>query len=131
MAKQRSDAARRVRQCERFARLIRITRLLLGHGRWGPESLAREVDCSERTVYRDITTLTMAGIPIHFDKGTQAYQVPAGFRFPGLEPTPSSGTPTTTNNGQLELARSILQEGEQLLGRLRTFCNMLEEQRAG
>jgi predicted DNA-binding transcriptional regulator YafY len=87
--KKRSDRDRRVRQCERFARLIRITRLLLGHGRWRPEDLARDIGCSVRTVYRDITTLTMAGIPIRFDKDANCYRVTEGFRFPGFSPDPS------------------------------------------
>jgi biotin operon repressor len=76
MAKERSDADRRARQCAKFARLIRIARLVLGNGRWGPEALAREIECSERTIFRDVETLTLAGIPIFFDKSVQAYRVP-------------------------------------------------------
>lgn len=87
----RPDRDRRVRQCERFARLIRLTQLLLGHGRWTPDGLARELGCSIRTVFRDISTLSMAGIPIHFDKERECYRVPDGFRFPGVDP-PSIGS---------------------------------------
>src|SRR5690349_7804327 len=86
MGQKRSDADRRTRQCQKFARLLKITRLVMGHGRWGPEDLAREVECSVRTVHRDILVLSMSGIPIHFDKASQAYRVREGFRFPGIEP---------------------------------------------
>jgi biotin operon repressor len=127
MIKQRKDSERRVRQCERFARLIRITRLLLGHGLWGPDDLAKEIDCSPRTIYRDIQTLSMAGIPIHFDKGCQAYRVPDGFRFPGVNT--SSGVEGSTNSETAILisdAKKMLSEGERFLGSLRQLISGLE-----
>src|SRR5437868_3283904 len=73
MARERSDADRRSRQCAKFARLIRIARLVMGNGRWGSEDLAREIECLERTIFRDVEALTLAGIPIFFDKSVQAY----------------------------------------------------------
>src|SRR5215212_6358501 len=66
MAEGRKDADRRSRQCARFARLIRIARLLMGNGRWGPEDLAREIECSVRTIFRDIEVLTVSGMPITY-----------------------------------------------------------------
>src|SRR5262245_65594730 len=86
MAKRRRDADRRSRQCARFARLIRIARLVTGNGRWGPEDLAKEVECSERTIYRDIEILSAAGIPVFFDKAIQSYRVTEGFWLTSLEP---------------------------------------------
>lgn len=131
-ARDRTDAARRVRQCERFARLIRITRLLLGHGRWGPEALAQEIDCSVRTVYRDITTLTMAGIPIHFDKATQAYRVPEGFRFPGFSPAGVATEARSLGTDEMRtLARSLLRSGEQWLEQVRALCRLVDQAHHG
>ena len=104
--KQRTDSERRIRQCERFARLIRVTQLLMGNARWGPNDIARELECSVRTVYRDITTLSMAGVPIHFDKECACYRVPEGFRFPGFEPKSSKSTSKanpTVERGVLEM----------------------------
>ena len=43
MAKKRTDAERRARQCERLSRLLRVLRLILGPGRWDAESIAREL----------------------------------------------------------------------------------------
>jgi len=60
MARERRDADRRSRQCAKFARLIRIARLIMGNGRWDPEDLARKIECSERTIFRDIETLSAA-----------------------------------------------------------------------
>jgi DeoR/GlpR family transcriptional regulator of sugar metabolism len=127
VAKQRRDADRRVRQCERFARLIRIAQLLLGHGRWGPDDLAKEICCSVRTIYRDITTLSMAGIPIHFDKGCNAYRVLDNYRFPGIESRRSN--PAKEPLHQLELlplVRSFIEDGERLIDHLKSMCEKIE-----
>ena len=86
MARKRKDSDRRSRQCAKFARLIKIARLVMGNGRWGPEDLAREIECSERTIYRDVEILTVSGMPIIYDKAIKAYRVREGFRFSGLEP---------------------------------------------
>ena len=127
MAKQRKDAERRVRQCERFARLIRITRLLLGHGRWGPDDLAKEIACSPRTIYRDIQTLSMAGIPIHFDKSCQAYRVPEGFRFPGIETKGRGAQENTDRIGVvLEQVKRFVHDGKELIRRMEALCQQVE-----
>lgn len=127
MTKRRSDADRRVRQCERFARLLRITRLLLGHGRWGPGDLAKEIACSPRTIYRDIQTLCLAGIPIHFDQETQAYKVPEGFRFPGIDPKPAKLAPGNDQlHPLLDRAKRFVQDGHELIRRLEELCQAIE-----
>ncbi len=131
MAKQRSDAERRNRQCARFARLIRITRLVLGNGRWGPDDLAEEVECSTRTIYRDVEILSAAGIPITFDKAKQAYSVQPGFRFSGLDPTTvdlrAAASPPI--HDLLVQARRVLKEAEGLTTCLRQLCDQLEPAR--
>lgn len=133
MAKERSDADRRARQCAKFARLIRIARLVLGNGRWGPEALAREIECSVRTIFRDVETLTLAGIPIFFDKSVQAYRVPPGFRFSGVEPemVEPGDVCSPAVHDLLCTARNLLQDAETFLVRLRTLCDELEAARRG
>jgi predicted DNA-binding transcriptional regulator YafY len=128
MARQRRDADRRSRQCARFARLIRIARLVTGNGRWGPEDLAREIECSERTIYRDIEVLSAAGIPVFFDKSIQAYRVPEGFRFSRLDlqqvEVCDGANPAV--HDLLVNARRVLKDAEAFLEALRTLCNQLE-----
>lgn len=128
MGKQRTDADRRSRQCARFARLIRIARLVTGNGRWGPEDLAKEIECSTRTIYRDVEILSAAGIPITFDKATQAYRVPSGFRFSKLDPltVDARDTASPAVHDLLVQARRVLKEAEGLITCLRQLCDQLE-----
>lgn len=123
MTKQRRDADRRVRQCERFARLIRITRLLLGHGRWGPDDLAKEINCSSRTVFRDIQTLCLAGIPVRFDRDSQAYQLPEGFRFPGID---SRRAEECLQGDKLRplinRTKKLVQDAQELIAKMEELC---------
>lgn len=53
----------------RADRLFSIIMLLQTRSRMTAGELSRELGVSERTLYRDIDTLSMAGIPIYADKG--------------------------------------------------------------
>jgi predicted DNA-binding transcriptional regulator YafY len=53
----------------RADRLISIVILLQIHERLTADDLARELEVSPRTIYRDITALNTAGIPIYTDRG--------------------------------------------------------------
>lgn len=88
MAKKRSDAERRIRQSDRLARVLRVLQLIQGPGPWTAQSLAQELECSERTIYRDLQTLSAAGIPWYFDDFSQSYRIREGYRgpFPQLQP---------------------------------------------
>lgn len=84
MAKRRTDAERRARQCERLARLFRVLQIILGPGQHDSRSIANQLECSERTVFRDLQALSVAGVPWYFDESCQSYRVRPGFRFSGL-----------------------------------------------
>jgi predicted DNA-binding transcriptional regulator YafY len=107
---------------------IRIARLVTGNGRWGPEDLAKEIECSERTIYRDIEVLSAAGIPVFFDKSVQAYRVQPGFRFSQLDPTTVEvcDTANPAVHDLLVNARRVLKDAEAFLDTLRILCRQLE-----
>ncbi len=80
MASKRTDAERRVRQTDRLARVLRVLQLIQGTGPTTAQSIARELECSERTVYRDLQTLAAAGVPWFFDEYAQSYRTRDGYK---------------------------------------------------
>ena len=81
------DSDRRVRQADRLARLLRILQLIQSKGRWNSKNLAEQEECSERTIFRALETLTVAGVPWEFSKEDLCYRVRPDFRFPVLNLT--------------------------------------------
>jgi predicted DNA-binding transcriptional regulator YafY len=91
--------------------------------------LAREVECSERTIFRDIEILSAAGIPVYFDKQVQAYRVTEGFRFSNLAPD-QVGIHDAANPAVHDLlvtARRVLKDAEGFIECLRRLCDELEK----
>jgi predicted DNA-binding transcriptional regulator YafY len=127
MAKQRPDADRRVRQCEKFARLLRLLRLLLGHGRWNARALAQELGCSIRTLHRDLNVLTMSGVPITYDRHGESYSVPATYRFPRLEQLPLAAPGQQAIREASSAAQKVIATVEQLGAQLRLFCDAMQK----
>lgn len=78
----RSDSERRLRQASRFARVLRMLDLIQSRGRYGVNDLARELDCSSRTVFRDLNVLELAGVPWYHDESDHCYRVRPDFHFP-------------------------------------------------
>ncbi len=82
----RPDRDRRVRQNARIARVLRVLNLIRSGG-WNATGLAQELECSERTVYRDLEVLQFAGIPWFFNERSECYEVRPDFQFPTLNLT--------------------------------------------
>lgn len=76
------DRDRRVRQADRLARILRVLELVQSRGRWTTKAIAEEIECSERTVYRDLDVLRFAGIPYYREGDQQFIRVRPDFRFP-------------------------------------------------
>ncbi len=55
----------------RADRLLSLLMLLQTHGKLPAHQLAKELEVSERTIYRDIDALSMAGIPIYGEPGRE------------------------------------------------------------
>lgn len=88
MPNKRPDAERRLRQSFRFGRLIKLLMQLQQERPRKIGDLARTLECSERTVFRDLQVLELAGVPWLFDRSFQGYQLQSGWRFPALQLTP-------------------------------------------
>ncbi|MEQ9379805.1 MAG: WYL domain-containing protein [Pirellulales bacterium] len=83
----RRDADRRARQNTRLSNSIRILELIQGKGRWNAKALAKEFETSQRTIYRHLAALEMAGVPYSFDESEQCYRVRSWYRFPTINLT--------------------------------------------
>jgi predicted DNA-binding transcriptional regulator YafY len=83
----RPDHERRLRQATHLARVLKVLELIQGRGRYGIKELAAELECSERTVFRDLTVLQLAGVPYYHDREAGAYRVRSGYRFPAINLT--------------------------------------------
>ncbi len=121
MAKKRTDAQRRIRQSDRLARVLRLLQLIQGHGNWNAATIAKKLDCSERTVYRDLQTLAAAGIPWYFDDFNQCYKLREGYRGhfpklpPGLESDPKDGTGNSAISDDARSIATLAKEAAQRL----------------
>jgi predicted DNA-binding transcriptional regulator YafY len=69
----------------RLARLLRLLTLLRARSARTPKAIARELDVSERTVYRDLNALELAGVPYRFDITDGGYRIDGDFFLPPLQ----------------------------------------------
>lgn len=83
----RPDSERRLRQATRFARVLRVLELIQGRARYGVKDLSEELECSPRTIHRDLNVLELAGVPWFYDEAEQSYRVRPGYNFPAVNLT--------------------------------------------
>jgi predicted DNA-binding transcriptional regulator YafY len=121
----RTDAERRVRQSERLGRLLRTLQLIMGKGRWDADGLAEELECSRRTVYRLLQTLSMAGVPWFFDESCRAYRVRPGFKFPMMEQSSPSTPAAPVPADRKRIVSKLIAEGEAFAATLDNFLKVL------
>lgn len=65
-----------------MSRVLRMLQLLMSRGRWTRQDIAAEQECSERTVYRDLQVLELAGIPVEHDPQNRFYRYGKISAFP-------------------------------------------------
>ena len=80
----RPDSDRRLRQAGRFARVLRVLEMIQGRAGYGVKEMAAELECSERTIFRDLNVLELAGVPWFHDQEDQRYRVRPGYNFPAM-----------------------------------------------
>lgn len=67
---------------KRTSRLIKLMLSLQSDSQNSPAKLLETSKVSRRTLYRDFRTLQEAGIPCHYDRFKQCYQIDSGFYMP-------------------------------------------------
>lgn len=68
---------------DRVNRLLQLITLLQTRTGWDAKSLARELDISTRTLFRDLKTLEQSGIPCRSDEGG-GYRIQRGYFLPPI-----------------------------------------------
>ncbi len=77
----RSESDLRIRQAERFARIFKLLELLQDRSVYNAKSLAVQLDTDERTVYRDLRVLDVAGVNYNYDPVRKGYVLQGDYRF--------------------------------------------------
>jgi predicted DNA-binding transcriptional regulator YafY len=85
----------------RIYRILRLITLLQSGRGWSATELARELEVSRRTVFRDLNTLEMARIPYFFDPETGGYRITRNFFLPPVNLTAGEALALLVLTGRL------------------------------
>ena len=88
-------------------RLLRLITLLQGGRNYSAADLARELEISKRTVYRDLNMLELAHIPYYFDPDTGGYRISGHFFLPPINLTLAEALSMLAMTGRIEGARNV------------------------
>jgi predicted DNA-binding transcriptional regulator YafY len=77
----RPDSERRLRQADRFSRILRLLELLQDRHVYDAKALGVRLGATERTVYRDLKVLELAGMPCDYDPDRGGYVLRGDYRF--------------------------------------------------
>lgn len=122
------DCDRRARQSARLGRLLRLLILLSGRGRWNIESLADELECSTRTIYRLLDALTASGVPWYLDRKLNSYRIRDGFKLGSLARQDVGSTSNALDDAKLDQLEA---QGKKLVDALNLFLIEIETLRGG
>lgn len=75
------------RQYTRVVRLLRLIQVIQSRNGQNARELARTCEMHQRTIYRDLNALNLAGVPCGLDRESGGYRVQPGFFMPPLELT--------------------------------------------
>jgi predicted DNA-binding transcriptional regulator YafY len=91
----------------RVHRLLRLITLLQGGRNYSAADLARELEVSKRTVYRDLNMLELAHIPYYFDPDTGGYRIGGHFFLPPINLTLVEALSMLAMSGRIEGAQNV------------------------
>ena len=91
----------------RVHRLLRLITLLQGGRNYSAADLARELEVSKRTVYRDLNMLELAHIPYYFDPDTGGYRIGGHFFLPPINLTLAEALSMLAMSGRIEGAGNV------------------------
>jgi len=88
-------------------RILSLITLLQSGRNYSAADLARELEVSKRTVYRDLNMLELAHIPYYFDQETGGYRIGRHFFLPPINLTLAEALSMLAMSGRIEGARNI------------------------
>ena len=89
----------------RIYRLLRLITLLQGGRTYTARELARELEVSRRTIFRDLNMLELAHIPYYYDPKRGGYKINRHFFLPPINLTLSEALAVLMLAGRLQGAR--------------------------